>query len=202
MDFKITFLILFILFCNASANTFAQNDIDWKQLDSVFSKIITTEDFRLTKKQKEEMISTSDYNLEMVDTFFQDEYWKYEFDDFFQTDYLIFRVERFEERLQGADEIGENHGVDQVEKIISQILGKDYIKFKNAEVIERENRTDDNVLELIEQLEGAGMLIQWMHFTDVEDEDFIPLKKTVRIMYDVWFDELTITFIGVDRKME
>ena len=190
---KLTFLFSFLLIYN---NTFAQDDIAWEKLDSVFSKILTTEDFQLSKKQKEEMISTSDYKLEMVDTFFIIENWEYEFDDFFQTDYLIFNVKRFEEYLEG-----ENYGLLQMEKIIDQILGKDYIKFKDVEVIEKENRTDDNVQELIEDFKISGSrLIQWMHISDTKSEDFIPLKKSVRIFYDGWFDEITITFNGVDQK--
>lgn len=190
-------LVIFILVGN---NTFAQNDIDWKQLDFVFSKIINTEDFRLTKKQKEEMISNSNYKLELADTFFRIEKWEYEFDAFFQTDYLIFNVKRFEDYLEAEDE---DYGLTQMEKIIDQILGKNYIKFKDVEVIERESRANDNILELIEEFKISGStLIQWMHSSDAEDEDFIPLKKSVRIFYDGWFDELTITFIGVDRNME
>lgn len=202
MDFKMSFLFLFlfILVCN---NTFAQDDIDWGKLDSIFSIVITTEDFRLTKKQKEEMISNSDYKLEMVDSFFKIEKWEYEFDAFFQTDYLTFNVKMFEDFLKNENGGNENYGVIQLEKIIGLILGKDYTKFKDAEVIERESRRNDNVLELIEEFEASGStLIQWMHFSDIEEEDFIPLKKTVRIFYDGWFDELTITFIGVDREKE
>jgi len=186
-------LFSFLLFCN---NTFAQDDIAWGKIDSVFSKILTTEDFQLSKKQKEEMISTSDYKLEMVDTFFKIENWKYEFNAFFQTDYLIFNVKRFEEYLEGEDE---NYGLLQMEKIIDQILGKDYVKFKDVEVVERENRRDDNVLELIEDFKTSGSkLIQWMHISDTKNEDFIPIKKSVRIFYDGWFDEITITFNGVN----
>ena len=123
-----------------------------------------TEDFQLTKKQKEEMVSNSDYKLEMVDSFFKIEDWEYEFDAFFQTDYLIFNVKRFEEYLKSENGGNENYGVIQLEKIIDQILGKDYVKFKDVEVIERESRTNDNVLEFIEEFKTSeSKLIQWMH---------------------------------------
>lgn len=196
MDFKMSFLFIFLLVCN---NTFAQDDIDWGKLDSIFSKVISTEDFRLTKKQKEEMISNSDYKLEMVDSFFRIEKWEYEFDAFFQTDYLIFNAKMFEDFLKNENGGNENYGVIQFEKIIDQILGKDYVKFKDAEVIERESRTNDNLLELIEEFKTSeSKIIQWMHTSDAEGEDFIPLKKSVRIFYDGWFDEITITFNGVN----
>jgi hypothetical protein len=200
MTFKMNFLFIFLLVCN---NVIAQDSIAWGKLDAVFSKIINTEDFRLTKKQKEEMISNSDYKLEMTDTFFKVENWKYEFDDFFQTDYLIFNVKMFEDLLKNENGGNENYGVMKLEKIIDQILGEDYTKFKGIEIIERENRRDDNILELIEDYKNSGSItIQWMHISDAKSEDFIPLQKSVRIFYDGWFDELTITFNGVDKKMK
>jgi len=41
-----------------------------------------------------------------------------------------------------------------------------------------------------------------MHFTDVGKDDFVPLKKSVRIFYDYYFDVLTIEFNGVDGFVE
>ncbi|MFK7771187.1 MAG: hypothetical protein AB8F94_03570 [Saprospiraceae bacterium] len=201
MYFKLKFILVILFFiCN---NVIAQDSIAWNRLDSVFTKIINTEDFRLTKKQKEKMISNSNYKLEMVDTFFRIENWEYEFDDFFQTDNLIFNVKMFEDLLKNENGGNKNYGVNQLEKIIDQILGKDYVKFKDAEVIERENRRDDNVIELIEDFKiSKSRLIQWMHISDAKSEDFIPLQKSVRIFYDGWFDEIIITFNGVDKKMK
>jgi len=199
MLFRINTFFILLLFCN---NTFAQDKIDWKNLESTFSKILTTEDFRLTHQQKEERVSNSNYELKMATPFFKKEKWEYRFDDFFQTDYLIYEVKMFEGSLKKENEGNENYGMIQLEKIIDQILGKDYIKFKNAEIIGLENRRDDNVDELIEEFEGTGTLIQWMHFTDVGKDDFVPLKKSVRIFYDYYFDVLTIEFNGVDGFVE
>ena len=187
--YKKSLVFLFMIFCN---NTFAQDSIAWLQVEIVFAKILKTDDFKLSTEQKAARIEEIEYQIELDLTAFQYDNFAYEIDDFSNTDYIEFIVKKFNKQHHPTDEKFGTKSLDRLEKIIDEILGKEYAKLKNEKVIEQEYATADNVLELMERFEGTGTLIRWEHISET-NSDF-PTKKSVRFFYDSLFDELSIWF--------